>query len=143
MPVYGSCYFELLNEPTPHRHVGIGGGHAWPTNDSIAESRPLAVAKLYQQAHEVLATRPPPHSPQQPHSHVVKQRRSREAEEFGPNIASGQATHSHAAGWWSAVGVTRAAVLESHGRARPPDDLRVRRGRVFRAAGGRNDPIGF
>ena len=60
MPVYGSCYFELLNEPTPHRHVGIGGGHAWPTNDSIAESRPLAVAKLYQQAHEVLATRPPP-----------------------------------------------------------------------------------
>ena len=56
MPIYGSCYMELFNEPTPDRHVGMSGGHTHTTTDHIAESRPLAVAKLYQEAYEV---RPP------------------------------------------------------------------------------------
>ena len=53
MPIYGSCYMELFNEPTPDRHVGRRGGRTHTTTEHIAESRPLAVAKLYQEAYEV------------------------------------------------------------------------------------------
>jgi len=52
MPIYGSCYMELFNEPTPDRHVGRSGGRTHTTTEHIAESRPLAVAKLYQEAYE-------------------------------------------------------------------------------------------